>query len=85
MILIFKMLVTKTPLEGPKIALVPHCAPGVFEIDPKLDAATQRAPAASREDFSPQAILKFHRPSRLDCRVRNKLPVMGSKYFLLAF
>ena len=32
-------------------------------IDPRLGAAALRAPAASRENSRPQAILKFHRPS----------------------
>ena len=40
-------------------------------IDPRLGAAALRAPAASREDSRPQAILKFHRPSSLDYRARH--------------
>ena len=44
-------------------------------IDPRLGAAALRAPAASREDSRPQAILKFHRPSSLDYRARHGLPV----------
>ena len=46
-----------------------------FGIDPRLDAAALRAPAASKVDYRPQAILKFHRPSSLDYRTRNKPPV----------
>ena len=49
-------------------------SPGGFGIDPRLGAATLRAPAASKEDSRPQAILKFHRPSSLDYRVRHELP-----------
>ena len=44
-------------------------------IDPRLGAAALRAPAASREDSRPQAILKFHRPSSLDYRAHHGLPV----------
>ena len=33
------------------------------------------APAASREDSRPQAILKYHHPSSLDYRARQVLPV----------
>ena len=43
--------------------------------DPKLGAAAQRVPAASKVDYRPQAILELHRPSSLDYRVRHKLPV----------
>ena len=45
-------------------------------IDPRLGAAALRAPAASREDSRPQAILKLHRPSSLDYRARQGLPVV---------
>ena len=45
--------------------------PGGFGIDLRLGAAALRAPAASREDSRPQAILKFHRPSSLDYRARH--------------
>ena len=44
-------------------------------IDPRLGAATLRAPAASREDSCPQAILKLHRPNSLDYRARHGLLV----------
>ena len=33
---------------------------GGFGIDPRISAAAPRAPAASREYYRPQAILKFH-------------------------
>ena len=46
-----------------------------FRIDPLLSAVTLRAPAASREDSRPQAILKFHCSSSLDYRARHGLPV----------
>ena len=39
---------------------------GGFKIEPRIDAAATRAPAASKEDSHPQAILKFHHPSSLD-------------------
>ena len=42
---------------------------------PRLGVAALRAPAASKEDYRSQAILKLHRPSSLDYRVRHKLPV----------
>ena len=59
----------------------PHCPkdqpapPEGFGIDPRLGAAALRAPAASKEDSRPHAILKFHRPSSLDYRVRHELPI----------
>ena len=49
--------------------------PGGFGIDPRLDAAALRAPAASREDSRPQAILKLQRPSSFDYRARHGPPV----------
>ena len=49
--------------------------PEGFEIDSRIGAAAPRAPAASKEDSRPQAILKFHRPSSLDYRARHRLPV----------
>ena len=52
--------------------------PGGFGIDSRIDAAAPRAPAASMEDSCPQAILKFHRLSSLDYRVRHELPVISS-------
>ena len=54
--------------------------PGGFEIDSRIGAATPRAPAASMEDSRPQAILKFHRLSSLDYRVRHELPVQLRYY-----
>ena len=53
----------------------PTRTPRGFGIDPRLGAAALRAPAASKEDSRPHAILKFHRPSSLDYRVRHELPV----------
>ena len=50
---------------------------GGFGIDSRIGAAAARAPAASMEDSRPQAILKFHRLSSLDYRVRHELPVTG--------
>ena len=40
--------------------------------DPRLGAAALRAPAASREDSGPQAILKLQPPNSLDYRVLYK-------------
>ena len=57
--------------------------PGGFEIDSRIGAAAPRAPAASMEDSRPQAILKFHRLSSLDYRVRHALPVGISSLDLL--
>ena len=53
----------------------PICTPGGFRIDPRLGAAALRAPAASREDSRPQAILKLHRPSSLDYKARHGPPM----------
>ena len=41
-------------------------------IDPRLGATTLRAPAASREDSRPQAILKFQPRNSFDYRVRHE-------------
>ena len=41
--------------------------PAGFGIDSRIDAATLRAPAASREDSRPQAILKFQPRNSFDC------------------
>ena len=41
----------------------------------ELGLAVTRAPTVSREDFRPQAILKFHCPSSLDYRPRYGLLV----------
>ena len=49
--------------------------PRGFGVDPKIGAAALRAPASSREDSRPQAILKFHRPSSLDYKARHELLV----------
>ena len=47
-------------------------------IDPRLGAAALRAPAASREDSRPQAILKLQPRNSFDYRVRYEpqLPVL---------
>ena len=56
-------------------------------INPRLGAATLRAPAASREASLPQAILKFHRPSSLDYKAHHgllvKCLVLGLVWFLV--
>ena len=44
--------------------------PGGFEIDPRIGAAAPRAPAASKENSCPQAILKFQPRNSFDYRVR---------------
>ena len=44
--------------------------PEGFKIDYRIDAAAPRAPAASKENSSPQAILKFRPPSSLDYKAR---------------
>ena len=41
-----------------------------FGIDSRIGAATLRAPAASKENSRPQAILKLRPPSRLDYKAR---------------
>ena len=56
-----------TPPPGPNLS-------GRFGINPRQSVAALRAPAASKEDSCLQAILKFHRTSSLDCRVRHELP-----------
>ena len=59
----------------------PTCTPRGFGIDPRIGAAAQRAPAASKEDSCPQAILKVHRPSNLNYRARHRLPIsLGLKH-----
>ena len=45
-------------------------------INPRPGAAALRAPADSREDSCPQAILEFHCTSSLDYRARHGLPVI---------
>ena len=47
----------------------PIRTPGGFGIDPRLGAAALRAPAASKEDSRPHAILKFQPRNCFDCRV----------------
>ena len=53
---------TTTPNPGP--------TPGRFRIDSRISAAALRAPAASKEDSCPQAILKFQPLNSFDYRVR---------------
>ena len=60
---------TTTPPPGPIRPLEG------FGIDPRIGAATLRAPAASIVDFHPQAILKFHRTISLVYRARHGTPV----------
>ena len=50
-------------------------SPGGFGIDSRIGAAAPRAPAASKENSRPQAILKLHSLSSLDYRARHGLPV----------
>ena len=45
-------------------------------IDPRLGAAALRAPAASKEDSRPQAILKFQPRNSFDYRVRYEPQLM---------
>ena len=52
----------------------PIRTPKGFGIDPRLGAAALRAPAASRKDYRPQAILRLHRPSSLDYRAHQGPP-----------
>ena len=66
---------TTTPPPGP------ICTPRGVGIDPRLGAAL-RAQAASRKDYSPQAILKFHHTSSLDYRTCHGLPVKLEFCFL---
>ena len=46
--------------------------PRGFGIDSKIDAAALRAPAASREEYRPQAILKLKPRNSFDFRVRHE-------------
>ena len=55
-----------------------------FGIDPRLGAATLRAPAASKEDFHPQVILKFQLHNSFDYRVRYQ-PQLNCKMTLLTY
>ena len=50
----------------------PTRTPRGVGIDPRLGAAALRAPAASKEDSRPQAILKFQPHNYFDYRVRYK-------------
>ena len=55
---------TTTPNPGPTRA------PEGFGIDPRIGAAATKTPAASREDYRPQAILKLQPRYSFDYRVR---------------
>ena len=59
--------------------------PEGFEIDSRIGAAAPRAPTVSKVDSRPQAILKFHRLSSLDYRVRHKLPVQSDFIYIGLF
>ena len=69
-------------LTQPKTNLHPS---GGFEIDSRIGAAATRAPAASKEDSHPQAILKAHRLSSLDYRSRHVVPVSTGIYLVILF
>ena len=51
-------------------------------INPRLGAAALRAPAASREDSRPQAILKFQPGNSFDYRVRYEPQLTMVRYML---
>ena len=53
-------------------------------INPRLGAAALRAPAASREDSRPQAILKLQPRNSFDYRVRYE-PQLGAKFSVSRF
>ena len=55
-------------------------------IDPRLGAAALRAPAASREDSRPQAILKLQPRNSFDYRVRYEpqLDISRLSYLLMS-
>ena len=57
-------LMTTTPNPGPP------APPGGFGNDSRIGAAAPRAPAASKENSRPQAILKFQPRNSFDYRVR---------------
>ena len=48
-----------------------------FGIDSRIGAAATRAPVASREDYRPQAILKFQLRISFNYRVRYKLQLFN--------
>ena len=50
-------------------------------IDPRLGAAALRAPAASREDSRPQAILKLQPRNSFDYRVRYEPQLIETSIF----
>ena len=59
----------------------PTRTPGGFGIELRLGAAVIRAPASSKEDYRPQAILRLYRPSSLDDRIRHSIIVSQLCYF----
>ena len=61
---------TTTPPSGPTLTQ------REFGIDPLICAATLMAPAASKEDSCPQAILKSYPCSSLDYRAHQRLPII---------
>ena len=58
-------------------------SPGGFGIDSRICAAATKAPAASREDYCPQAILKFKPRNSFDYRVRYEPQLSLPLYLLL--
>ena len=54
-------------------------------IDPRLGAAALRAPAASREDSRPQAILKLQPRNSFDYRVRYEPQLKALMVYRLHF
>ena len=67
---------TTTPPPGPTRT------PREVGIDPRLCAATLRAPAASKEDSRPQAILKFQPRNCFDYRVRYEPLLLDRKKYV---
>ena len=59
--------------------------PEEFEIDSRIGAAAPRAPAASKENSRPQAILKFQPRNSFDYRVRYEPQHIVSLIQLLKF
>ena len=59
----------------------PPPGPTRTPIDPKLGAAAPRAPAASREDSRPQAILKLQPRNSFDYRVCYAPQLFTALYF----
>ena len=66
---------TTTPNPGPTRA------PRGVGIDSRIDEAALRAPAASREDYHPQAILKFQPRNSFDYWVRYEPKLISRNIF----